>query len=499
MKMKIHSSSAMVRVLGISKTTVSPSPNPFPRPLLTTRQAENQSEQSEFPEAFHRRPEPIAASKKAHGFYHPAMAKPTLKPLPAKPIAAQTGENILKPRYISTTNIPIEPPTTQPPKTASKKPVSPKTAVSMQVAALAKKAALSRAAPSPKAAAPLKVVPPPMSGTGLPPKPPVPINRFPEEDSNRSAPRVPGTSVVKPESSTPFPHTFSIRMATSGDDKPENKEPQQSIETPTLPLITNLRPRDEPQPENKSDPKPDQASTRSTQKRKRGDTSSAAELKIIWALCFEHRQAHDVSRLGHFALPIPSHSLHLVSPVQLDRAKRYVIPDIIRFEVTPLQLDGEASPIDPVRAELFALDLAQHATPAYYKLQLRPSTNQTDGLAWPVLRSMQIAWELTARWYKEVIVDGGWAELGRMDREDTVMPDAMDMDGDENENDKNDKNDKTTSHHDKITGMGLGDFVASELKKTVTKTKHRRDEPKGSVDIDDEISSWLSHLWREQN
>lgn len=103
---------------------------------------------------------------------------------------------------------------------------------------------------------------------------------------------------------------------------------------------------------------------------------------------------------------------------------------------------------------------------------------------------MQVGWELTARWYKEVIVDGGWVSLGRLDREDTVMSDAMDIDG-ENENDK-----VMTSRNSKNPiGTGLGDFVANELKRNVVKTKHSRDEPEGSLNVDREIGRWLDHVW----
>ncbi|KAK3951114.1 hypothetical protein QBC32DRAFT_393350, partial [Pseudoneurospora amorphoporcata] len=469
-----------------------PEPKPLPRPKPAPQQTENQGGQSEFPEAFHRRPEPISASKSAHGHYFPPMARFILSPLTAQPAAARTGENILKPRYISTTSIPIETPKTQP-ETASKKPVTPKTAASIKAAPLA------RAVPSSKAAAPLKAIAPPTSGTGLPPKPHVhlPI----EKVSDCSTLQVSRTLAVKTDSSPPFPPSLSSRMTTSGDDKSADQEPQQSVHCPVPLSTTNLRPPDQPRPEKKPDPKPSQASTRSIQKRKVGDAFAAHDLKMIWNQCFEHRQAPDVSRLGHFALPIPSHSLHLVSPAQLERAKRYVIPGIIRFEVTPLQPGGENSPIDPARARLFCIsapappqDMGEDITPAYHKLQLRPSTSQTDGLAWPVLRAMQLSWELTARWYKEVIVDWGWVSLGRLDREDTVMPDAMDIDGDDEHGGKN-------ISHEKNTGMGLGDFVANELKKNVVKTKHSWDEPRGSADIDEEIRSWLQlqHLGREQD
>lgn len=493
-----------------------PEPEPLPRPQPTTRQTENQGGQSEFPDAFHRRPEPISASRIASGMYFQARAKPILPPLTSKPNLAQTGENILKPRYISTTSIPIEAPTTQP-ETASKKPVSapskpgasskpvsPKTAASMKATALAKAAALS------KAAAPSKAVAPPKPGTGLSPKLPAPLNRCLENDSSSSAPQVSKTVAAKMEPSVLPSPPVSNMMTTSGEKKSANQEPQQtvhypilpstsdpqqSVHYPTLPSTSDPRLPDQSRPENKPDSKPDPTINRSIQKRKVGDPFSAHDLKIIWNQCFEQRQAPDQSRLGHFALPIPSHSLHLVSPAQLERAKRYAIPDFVRFEVTPLQLGGENSRLDQVTARLLHLDpaqaMGQNTTPAYHKLQLRPSTSQTDGLAWPVLRAMQLGWELTARWYKEVIVDQGWlfiVEGAKKERE----PDAMDID---------DENDQVTTSHDSNagTGTGLGDFVANELKKNVAKTKLSRDEPKGSADIDDEIGRWLNHVWRGQN
>ncbi|KAJ4400358.1 hypothetical protein N0V85_005776 [Neurospora sp. IMI 360204] len=356
----------------------------------------------------------------------------------------------------------------------------------MKAAARAKAAALSKAVPS-------KAVAPPKPGTGLTPKPPAPLNRFLENDSSSSAPQVSKTVAVKMEPSFLPPPPVSNMMTTSGERKFANQEPQQTVHYPTLPSISDPRLPDQS--------RPDPAPHRSIQKRKVGDPFSAHDLKIIWNQCFEHRQAPDMSRLGHFALPIPSHSLHLVSPAQLERAKRYVIPDIVRFEVTPLQLGEKNSQLDQVTARLLHLDPAQvkgqNTTPAYHKLQLRPSTSQTDGLAWPVLRAMQLGWELTARWYKDVIVDGAWVSLGRIDREDTIMSDAMDIDGDEN--DKNDKVTSQVNRNNNPIGTGLGDFVANELKKNVVKTKHSRDEPEGSWNVDREIGRWLNHVWRQQN
>ncbi|EDO65268.1 hypothetical protein NCU10304 [Neurospora crassa OR74A] len=467
-----------------------PEPEPLPRPPPTMR-LEIQDGQSEFPDAFHRRPKPISASRIASGMYFQARGKPILPPLTAKPNSSQTGKNVLKPRYISTSNIPIEASTTQP-KAASKKPVGtpskpsasskpipPKTDASMKAAALS------------NAAGPLT------SGTGMPSKPPVPLDT--DNDSSSSAPRVPSTLTIEKEPSRFSPFSFPSRRTTSGGDKLVCQELQQSVHRPTLPSTFDSLLPNKSRPENKRDPKSDPASTRSIQKRKVGDLFSAADLKIIWKQCFEQRQPPDQSRLGHFALPIPSHSLHLVSPAQLERAKRYFVPDIVRFEVTPLQLGKKKSRSSQANARLFHSDPTQIAgretsTPTYHKLQLRPSTSQTDGLAWPVLRAMQVGWELTARWYKEVIVDGGWVSLGRLDREDTVMSDAMDIDG-ENENDK-----VITSRNSKNpVGTGLGDFVANELKKNVVKTKHSRDEPEGSLNVDREIGRWLDHVWREQN
>lgn len=473
-----------------------PEPEPLPRPPPTMR-LEIQDGQSEFPDAFHRRPKPISASRIASGMYFQARGKPILPPLTAKPNSSQTRENVLKPRYISTTNIPIEASTTQP-KAASKKPVgtpskpsasskpiSPKTAASMKEAALATVAALSKAAASLT------------SGTGMPLKPPVPLNA--DNDSSSSAPQVPSTLAVEKEPSLFSPFSFPSKRKTSGGDKSVYQGPQQSVHRPTLPSTSDSLLSNKSRPENKRDPKSDPASTRSIQKRKVGDLFSAADLKIIWKQCFKQRQPPDQFRLGHFALPIPSDSLHLVSPAQLERAKRYFVPDIVRFEVTPLRLGKKNSRPSQVTARLPHLDPTQivgheTSTPAYHKLQLRPSTSQTDGIAWPVLRAMQVGWELTTRWYKEVIVDEGWVSLGRLDREDTVMSDTMDIDG-ENKNDK-----VITSRNSKTPiGTGLGDFVADELKKNVVKTRLSRDEPEGSLNVDRDIGRWLDHVWREQN
>lgn len=187
---------------------------------------------------------------------------------------------------------------------------------------------------------------------------------------------------------------------------------------------------------------------------------------------------------------------------------RYLLLNTVQFEVLPLQLGGgeKSPPPDDVAMKLFGSDPAQtsgqkQTTPAYHKLQLRPSKTVTDGVGWPVLRSMQIAWEVTARWYKEVIVDEGWNAMGRTAHGVMIAMhsdgDAMGIDGEENNDFKNDK------HVDDINNpainTGLGDFVAAELRRNVTKTKFGRDEPSGSTDIDLEIGRWVNHIENELN
>ncbi|KAK3391647.1 hypothetical protein B0T20DRAFT_446985 [Sordaria brevicollis] len=463
-------------------------------PVPKTRPTENQNGGSEYPDAFHRRPEPISRTKIAVGMYFPAIGKPILKPMPSKPNAEQRGENILEPKYISTTNIRISSLTAQE-DSASKKPdtgsrsnrkIAPKPPPT-NTDTSTKASALAKGSNPPKAAAPSTI------GNNLPFKLPTPHPRFLVEQSPEvkasTPPKAAAPFLVEqsPEPTVPRPPPTSTNLATSGDSKLANQEPQQSVHAQSL-NYPDLRLPDRPKSANTPDSKPSPTLNRSSiRNRKAGDPFSPGDLQMIWNQCFSHRFTPDAARLGYFALPIPSHALHLVSPEQLGRARRYLLLSTIQFEVLPLQPGGNENKIP---------------LPNYHKLQLRPSHSILDGLSWPILRAMQIAWEVTARWYKKVIVDEGWNAMGRM--EQTMMirkrshggGNPMDIDGGGEEENKNDFD---HDWHDDILNnpanyRGLGDYVATEVRRDVVKTKIARDEPSGTAEVDREIGRWMDHI-----